>query len=189
MKNNKLRIICLSLAIVIVVAAGALMLLPKLNPQEGYLPPVNEGVERYYNEELLYSEPTTFKMNERFFYYEDKVCQIETDKTGLYLVESESRERILSLPASFIDLKYANICFADNNTIGTVYYDAEKGLPVYEETDLEGNIKASIDLADFKGAVFDEKYLEIYKLLVNKQGPSFRLGNRDEDMTSVHEIR
>lgn len=169
MKNNKLRIICLSLAIVIVVAAGALMLLPKLNPQEEYLPPVNEGSERYYNEELLYSEPTTFKMNERFFYYEDKVCQIETDKTDLYLVESESRERILSLPTTFEDTKYANICFADKNTIGTVYYDAEKGLPVYEEMDLEGNIKTSIDLADFKGVVFDEKYLEIYKLLVNKQ--------------------
>ena len=166
MKNNKLRIICLSLAIVIVVAAGALMLLPKLNPQEGYLPPVNEGAERYYNEEII-SQELSNSFNDSLYTYDGRICQMKKDIDIYYLSDIDTAERIIDLP--FNIRIYSGICFADKDTICAVRYDAEKQVPIYVEMDFEENIKTSTELSDFEGVVFGGKRIDIYQLLVNKE--------------------
>lgn len=171
--GNKKRIITLSVMLLFVIIIGTFFIMKdnnhnnvtnnKNNGNEAFQEDKSESDEFYYTENFIGEEE--WDGNYNLFKYDDQIVKI-IDGEKPYLKELKSGRNIYEIPNK--DMISASGHWIDDNVFWNVKYDKETGTVMVSSFDNKGNKKDSIELKDFKGNIFEDSYIYVGGMRVNK---------------------
>ncbi len=123
----------------------------------------------YFSEEFLGKEPHGFGCQEFFAIYQSEPVKITYDTLDdeYYLMNMKSKEYMYKIPDIDMVLN-SYYCIDEEGTFWTVDYNEEVKKVFIKSYDAEGKETKKIQLDDFKGHIYGDKFIQIKGFIVDK---------------------
>ena len=175
MRNNKNRIILLSIVLIAIIATG-IFLVKKNNDKESNivlnkeLDVVNKNKENdkketdkfYYVEEFAGESLRSGAGFDKLFKYNDEIARYENG----YFKNVKNQENIYRIPDV---IEWEGYWIINEKGFWNVKYDADSKKVIVRTTDFDGNKKESIELKDFKGNIIDDSYIQVEDMKITDE--------------------